>query len=165
MGKIIGGGLPAAAYGGKATLMERIAPAGDVYQAGTLSGNPLAVQAALASLAMLDEQAYLRLAATTEALADGAARGRRERRAHDRTSPRVLGLVTPFFADAVADATTRSAKAGRPRGVRRVVPRAARPRRLRAAVAVRGVVPVDRAHAGPRRPHRRGRRGGVPEIA
>jgi glutamate-1-semialdehyde 2,1-aminomutase len=46
MGKIIGGGLPAAAYGGSRELMERIAPAGDVYQAGTLSGNPLAVAAA-----------------------------------------------------------------------------------------------------------------------
>ena len=47
MGKIIGGGLPAAAYGGSVELMERIAPAGDVYQAGTLSGNPLATAAAL----------------------------------------------------------------------------------------------------------------------
>ena len=54
LGKIVGGGLPAAAYGGAATLMERIAPAGDVYQAGTLSGNPLAVAAALATLAPLD---------------------------------------------------------------------------------------------------------------
>ena len=50
LGKIIGGGLPAAAYGGPPELMERIAPAGDVYQAGTLSGNPLAVAAALATL-------------------------------------------------------------------------------------------------------------------
>ncbi|MGH2907769.1 MAG: glutamate-1-semialdehyde 2,1-aminomutase, partial [Solirubrobacteraceae bacterium] len=71
MGKIIGGGLPAAAYGGPRALMERIAPAGDVYQAGTLSGNPLAVAAALASLARLDELAYAQLAATTEALAAG----------------------------------------------------------------------------------------------
>src|SRR4051812_7233719 len=50
MGKVIGGGLPAAAYGGSRALMERIAPAGDVYQAGTLSGNPLAVAAGLATL-------------------------------------------------------------------------------------------------------------------
>jgi glutamate-1-semialdehyde 2,1-aminomutase len=97
MGKIIGGGLPAAAYGGKASLMERIAPAGDVYQAGTLSGNPLAVQAALASLSMLDEQAYLRLAATTEALASGLRHAAEEagRTIHVAS---VLGLVTPFFA-------------------------------------------------------------------
>ncbi|MFZ0091721.1 MAG: glutamate-1-semialdehyde 2,1-aminomutase [Solirubrobacteraceae bacterium] len=71
MGKIIGGGLPAAAYGGPRELMERIAPAGDVYQAGTLSGNPLAVAAALATLALLDASAYAQLAATTEALAAG----------------------------------------------------------------------------------------------
>ena len=50
MGKVIGGGLPAAAYGGRRELMERVAPAGDVYQAGTLSGNPLAVAAGLATL-------------------------------------------------------------------------------------------------------------------
>jgi glutamate-1-semialdehyde 2,1-aminomutase len=71
MGKIMGGGLPAAAYGGPRALMERIAPAGDVYQAGTLSGNPLATAAALATLSRLDEAAYADLAATTEALAGG----------------------------------------------------------------------------------------------
>ena len=54
MGKVLGGGLPAAAYGGRRDLMERVAPAGDVYQAGTLSGNPLAVAAGLATLRELD---------------------------------------------------------------------------------------------------------------
>ena len=54
MGKVIGGGLPAAAYGASRKLMQRIAPAGDVYQAGTLSGNPLAVAAGLATLEHLD---------------------------------------------------------------------------------------------------------------
>ena len=54
LGKIIGGGLPAAAYAGRRELMERIAPAGDVYQAGTLSGNPLATAAGLATLRLLD---------------------------------------------------------------------------------------------------------------
>jgi glutamate-1-semialdehyde 2,1-aminomutase len=71
MGKVLGGGLPAAAYGGSRALMERIAPAGDVYQAGTLSGNPLAVAAGLATLRRLDAGAYARLEATTTALADG----------------------------------------------------------------------------------------------
>ena len=71
LGKIVGGGLPAAAFGGSRELLEHVAPAGDVYQAGTLSGNPLAVAAALATLAHLDEQAYLRLHWTTAALADG----------------------------------------------------------------------------------------------
>src|ERR671918_2026881 len=71
MGKVLGGGLPAAAYGGRRELMERIAPAGDVYQAGTLSGNPLATAAGLATLRLLDEAAYERLEATTEGLAAG----------------------------------------------------------------------------------------------
>ena len=56
LGKIIGGGLPLAAYGGRADIMDTVAPVGPVYQAGTLSGNPLAVAAGLAQLTMLDEQ-------------------------------------------------------------------------------------------------------------
>ncbi len=55
LGKVIGGGLPIGAYGGRADLMSRVSPAGDVYQAGTLSGNPLAVAAGLATLRALDE--------------------------------------------------------------------------------------------------------------
>ena len=73
LGKVLGGGLPAAAFGGPRGLMERVAPAGDVYQAGTLSGNPLAVAAGRAALELLDEQAYVRLEATTRRLADGLA--------------------------------------------------------------------------------------------
>src|SRR5919108_2427084 len=61
LGKVIGGGLPAAAYAGRRDLMERVAPAGDVYQAGTLSGNPLAVAAGLATLRLLDADAYEQL--------------------------------------------------------------------------------------------------------
>ena len=71
LGKIIGGGLPAAAYAGRRELMERIAPAGDVYQAGTLSGNPLATAAGLATLRLLDADAYRRLDGVTAALAEG----------------------------------------------------------------------------------------------
>jgi glutamate-1-semialdehyde 2,1-aminomutase len=96
MGKVIGGGLPAAAYGGRRTLMNNVAPAGDVYQAGTLSGNPVAVAAALATLAMLDEQAYLRLSATTESLAAGLREAAGDRPLWVATAP---GLLTPFFAD------------------------------------------------------------------
>ncbi len=98
MGKIIGGGLPAAAYGGPRDLMERIAPAGDVYQAGTLSGNPLAVAAALATLEHLDAAAYEHLAETTEALADGmrdAARGNGVA-VQVQSLP---GLLTIFFSE------------------------------------------------------------------
>jgi glutamate-1-semialdehyde 2,1-aminomutase len=71
MGKIIGGGLPAAAVGGRKELLELLAPVGEVYQAGTLSGNPLAVAAGLTTLQLLDEAAYLRLCAITEQLAAG----------------------------------------------------------------------------------------------
>ena len=60
-GKVLGGGLPAAAYGGRAELMRLVAPEGPVYQAGTLSGNPLATAAGLATLSLLDEAAYRRL--------------------------------------------------------------------------------------------------------
>jgi glutamate-1-semialdehyde 2,1-aminomutase len=98
MGKIVGGGLPAAAYGGSRELMERIAPAGDVYQAGTLSGNPLAVAAALATLAHLDASAYEQLADTTETLAEGmrdTARGA----ARPVQVQSIPGLLTIFFTE------------------------------------------------------------------
>ncbi len=96
MGKVLGGGLPAAAVGGRAELMEMLAPAGEVYQAGTLSGNPLAVAAGLATLALLDESAYMRLAAITERLADGlrAAAAAGEYPVHVISAP---GLLTVFF--------------------------------------------------------------------
>jgi glutamate-1-semialdehyde 2,1-aminomutase len=96
MGKIIGGGLPAAAVGGPRRLMELLAPAGPVYQAGTLSGNPLAVAAGRATLDLLDEDAYVRLAATTIRLADGL-------REAAGSVPVVVeslpGLLTVFFTD------------------------------------------------------------------
>jgi glutamate-1-semialdehyde 2,1-aminomutase len=96
MGKVIGGGLPAAAYGGPVALLERIAPAGDVYQAGTLSGNPLAVAAGRATLAELDESAYLQLAATTTALADGLREAAGDRPVSVVSAP---GLLTVFFSE------------------------------------------------------------------
>jgi glutamate-1-semialdehyde 2,1-aminomutase len=97
LGKVIGGGLPAAAYGGPEVLMERIAPAGDVYQAGTLSGNPLAVAAALATLELLDHRAYRRLEKLTDALAEGllAAAAAAGVPLQVQTVP---GLLTPFFS-------------------------------------------------------------------
>ncbi|MFT5500149.1 MAG: glutamate-1-semialdehyde 2,1-aminomutase [Woeseiaceae bacterium] len=72
IGKIIGGGLPAAAFGGRADIMSSIAPDGPVYQAGTLSGNPLAMAAGIATLEQLEEpDFYERLGATTAHLAEG----------------------------------------------------------------------------------------------
>lgn len=73
-GKIIGGGMPVGAFGGRADVMEFIAPTGPVYQAGTLSGNPLAMTAGLVTLGLLDQLGfYASLAATTKNLADGLA--------------------------------------------------------------------------------------------
>jgi glutamate-1-semialdehyde 2,1-aminomutase len=94
MGKVIGGGLPAAAFGGPRELMERVAPAGDVYQAGTLSGNPLATAAGLATLRALDEDAYDRLATLTDRLAAGLAQLAQGRPLQLATAP---GLLTLFF--------------------------------------------------------------------
>jgi glutamate-1-semialdehyde 2,1-aminomutase len=72
LGKIVGGGLPAAAYGGRKDLMAQIAPEGPVYQAGTLSGNPLAMAAGLAALGQLSKPGtYEKLEATSKKLADG----------------------------------------------------------------------------------------------
>jgi glutamate-1-semialdehyde 2,1-aminomutase len=96
LGKVIGGGLPAAAYAGPRQTMERVAPAGDVYQAGTLSGNPLAVAAGLATLARLDAAAYDRLGALTDRLASGFATLAADRPLQVATAP---GLATLFFSD------------------------------------------------------------------
>ncbi|MBW3576822.1 MAG: glutamate-1-semialdehyde 2,1-aminomutase [Actinobacteria bacterium] len=74
LGKAIGGGLPLAAFGGRADVMGELAPAGRVYQAGTLSGNPVAVAAGLAQLRLLDDAAFTRLSAVTTALVGGLAR-------------------------------------------------------------------------------------------
>jgi glutamate-1-semialdehyde 2,1-aminomutase len=95
LGKVLGGGLPAAAFGGPAATMERIAPAGDVYQAGTLSGNPLAVAAGLATLRELDGDAYRRLATLTEKLATGLRELAGDRPLQVASAP---GLLTLFFS-------------------------------------------------------------------
>ena len=71
LGKVIGGGLPAAAYGGRREIMERVAPAGPVYQAGTLSGNPLAMAAGLATLKTLTPALHAKIEKRTTALVEG----------------------------------------------------------------------------------------------
>jgi glutamate-1-semialdehyde 2,1-aminomutase len=96
LGKIIGGGLPAAAYGGAEVLLERMSPSGDVYQAGTLSGNPLAVAAALATFELLDDAAYRRLERTTEWIAL-ALQEAADEAGVPVTVQHVCGLLTPFF--------------------------------------------------------------------
>jgi glutamate-1-semialdehyde 2,1-aminomutase len=109
LGKIVGGGLPAAAYAGRRDLMEMISPAGDVYQAGTLSGNPLAMSAGLATLAKLDDEAYGLLGQRTNALAKGLTEAAAEAGV-EVSIVSECGLLTIFFA-AEAPSNYEQAKA------------------------------------------------------
>jgi glutamate-1-semialdehyde 2,1-aminomutase len=96
LGKIVGGGLPVAAYGGKAGIMDMVSPAGPVYQAGTLSGNPLAMVAGIWSLKHLSRGLYRRLSAMGQTLAAGLADAARE--AGVALHVNAIGsMVTPFF--------------------------------------------------------------------
>jgi glutamate-1-semialdehyde 2,1-aminomutase len=97
-GKVIGGGLPVGAFAASRRIMESLAPIGDVYQAGTLSGNPLATAAGLAALAQLDAEAYARLDDTARRLAEGLERAIGEA-GLPVTVPRVGPLVGLFFTD------------------------------------------------------------------
>ncbi len=97
LGKIIGGGLPVAAYGGRRDLMDRVAPLGPVYQAGTLSGNPLAMRAGLATLDLLAAPGfYEALDARAKRLGDGIAAALAATAA-PATATRVGSLLTLFF--------------------------------------------------------------------
>ncbi len=104
LGKVIGGGLPVGAYGGKRRIMEMVAPLGPVYQAGTLSGNPLAMNAGLATLkALRADGFYERLEAAASRLAEGMARAAEKVGTPVQTN-RVGSMMTFFFNDAaVAD--------------------------------------------------------------
>jgi glutamate-1-semialdehyde 2,1-aminomutase len=97
LGKIIGGGLPVGAYAGPKKLMEQVSPSGKVYQAGTLSGNPLAMSAGIAMLEILQEpNVYQMLDARTAALADGLAEAAAEANV-PLTINRAGSMITPFF--------------------------------------------------------------------
>ena len=98
LGKIIGGGLPVGAYGGRADLMALVAPQGPVYQAGTLSGNPLAMTAGLWALARLTPRLYAQLAARTTRLAAGLADAARASGVALQVNA-MGSLLTPFFTD------------------------------------------------------------------
>ena len=100
LGKVIGGGMPVGAFGGRADVMDHIAPDGPVYQAGTLSGNPIAMTAGLATLEILGEDGFHdRLAATTARLVEGL----RERAAAAGigvVTNHVCGMFGLFFTEA-----------------------------------------------------------------
>ena len=100
LGKIIGGGLPVGAYGGRGDIMEMVAPLGPVYQAGTLSGNPLAMAAGIVSLqALQDQLLYMRLEITSVQLEDGLRRAAEDAEVPVRVN-RAGSLLTAFFTDA-----------------------------------------------------------------
>ena len=96
LGKIIGGGMPLAAYGGKRAIMEKIAPLGPVYQAGTLSGNPVAVSAALAMIGLLDAAVYEKLEKLGAKLEHGLVEAAKKRGA-EVCVQRVGSMLTMFF--------------------------------------------------------------------
>jgi glutamate-1-semialdehyde 2,1-aminomutase len=120
LGKIVGGGLPVGAYGGRRDLMEKVAPSGDVYQAGTLSGNPLAMAAGLAMLREIERRPPYRELERKGALLEEGVRGSiREAGAADRVEYQRVGSLStlffrggpvPDFAAAKRSDTTRYAK-------------------------------------------------------
>jgi glutamate-1-semialdehyde 2,1-aminomutase len=107
-GKVLGGGLPAAAYGGPAELLRLVAPAGPVYQAGTLSGNPLATAAGLATLALLDEAAYRHLDRLAGALCNGL-----EEAFADAGVPAMVQRAGNLFSVFMTDREVRDYRAAR----------------------------------------------------
>ena len=107
LGKIVGGGLPVGAYGGRAEIMDAVTPVGKVYQAGTLSGNPLATAAGIATLSAIDSDPdfYAKINRTTERLAVGLEKAAAE--AQIKISvPRVGGMSCVFFLSEQDDAVT-----------------------------------------------------------
>jgi len=103
LGKVIGGGMPVGAFGGRRDIMEKIAPLGPVYQAGTLSGNPVAVAAGLATLAATEVPGfYDRLAARTQAFVDGMAAAARDAGV-PFSAQAVGGMFGLYFAPSVPD--------------------------------------------------------------
>ena len=144
LGKIIGGGLPVGAYGGRASLMALVSPSGPVYQAGTLSGNPLAMTAGIWCLDRLSPKLYRHLSALGTRLAGGLADAAREAgigRAGQR------GRIGP---DAVLHGPARTRlRVGDEReyrSLRSIFQGDARAKGLPAALSIRGVVPVGSAH-------------------
>jgi len=103
LGKVIGGGMPVGAFGGKREIMQKIAPLGPVYQAGTLSGNPVAVAAGLATLAATEVPGfYEALAASTRQFTDGMV-AEAERAGVPFTAQAVGGMFGLYFADRIPD--------------------------------------------------------------
>jgi glutamate-1-semialdehyde 2,1-aminomutase len=109
LGKVVGGGMPLAVYGGRAAIMNEIAPLGPVYQAGTLSGNPLAVTAGLATLGLLDESVYARLESLGARLEAGLRRALQDTKCSGVVQ-RLGSMLTVFFHEGPVRSWTDAAK-------------------------------------------------------
>ena len=158
LGKIIGGGLPVGAYGGRADLMELVSPAGPVYQAGTLSGNPLAMTAGLWSLEALSPGLYRHLAKL--GATDGWSRRRRATGRSAAADQRIrIGADTVLYR--TAGSRLRVGVDLRHRAICSVLPRDAGEGRLSTAVAVRRLVPLRGPHGARCRSHRAGGRRSI----
>ena len=140
--------MPLAAYGGRREIMQKVAPLGPVYQAGTLSGNPVAVSAALALLERLDAGVYEKLEALGARLERASSLGREEGTTSTLCVQRVGSMITLFFTKGPVRSFARRREV-RHDALRRVARRDARARPLLAAVAVRGRVLQRRARRKP----------------
>jgi glutamate-1-semialdehyde 2,1-aminomutase len=114
LGKIVGGGLPVGAYGGRRDVMSQVAPAGPVYQAGTLSGNPLAMAAGLATLCALDDALYQELDRKTGRLVDGLTAAA-AKAGVPVTANRIGSMATLFFTGDPVDSYDSAMRADRAR--------------------------------------------------
>jgi glutamate-1-semialdehyde 2,1-aminomutase len=115
LGKVVGGGMPLAAFGGRADIMDLVAPVGPVYQAGTLSGNPLSVSAGLATLERLTPALYEHLEAMGRRLEEGLARGVRDAGKGPAVVQRVGSMLTLFFCEGPVHSWTDAERADRKR--------------------------------------------------
>ena len=160
LGKIIGGGLPVGAYGGSNAIMEMVAPAGPVYQAGTLSGNPLAVTAGIETLKRLKASGvYEKLERRGNQLAQGLAQAAKRAKVPFYQT-RVGSLLGGFFTEGpVVD--YQSAKRIRYGPIRQVLPPHVETRLLLRPVPIRSRLRLHRAHRGRHRPDHQGRSRGV----
>ncbi len=159
-GKVMSGGLPAAAFGGRAAVMQHLAPAGPVYQAGTLSGNPVAVAAGLATLRNCTPEVYQRLDANSAA--DRATRLGRPHRGRRRAPGAVRRQPVLRLLRSRPGHQLRPGPGDRDVALPAVLPRDARRRRLPAAQCLRVLVRQRRARRGGDRPDRGGAAGGRP---
>ena len=161
-GKVIGGGFPVGAYGGRADLMDMVAPSGPVYQAGTLSANPVAMTAGLAMLKkLLRDKPYAKLEQKTEVLAAALEKAGAMRASGHRAALRLAVLDRAGRGQNLRSPSARARADARDaeRTLRQALSRAAGPGHLSRPERLRGLVSLDRAHGRAFREARSARSG------